>query len=181
MAGGESVRLCVFVSCLLLKPRCAMLSINSTNRDCGGKMIIRRMTIEDLEPLYGLLSDSQVMQYIESPYTMEKTERFLLNAGLSAHPLVYAVDEDGTFIGYVIYHDYDESSVEIGWVLYPEYWGKGCASRLTKQLIERATSSGKDVVIECVPQQEASKHIAMKYGFEYQGSMDNLDVYKRAR
>ena len=42
------------------------------------------MKIEDLEPLYGLLSDSQVMRYIESPYTMEKTERFLLNAGLSA-------------------------------------------------------------------------------------------------
>ena len=139
------------------------------------------MTIEDLEPLYGLLSDPQVMQYIEPPYTMEQTKSFLHNAGLSDPPLIHAVEENDSFIGYVIYHDYDEGSVEIGWVLYPEYWGKGCASQLTKHLIERASSSGKDIVIECVPQQEASKHIAMKYGFEYQGSTENLDVYKLSR
>ncbi len=144
-------------------------------------MIIRRMTIEDLESLYGLLSDPQVMQFIEPPYTKEQTVLFLHNAGLSDPPLVYAVEENDTFIGYVIYHDYDEGSVEIGWVLYPEYWGKGCASQLTKHLIEMAYSSGKNIVIECDPHQEASKHIAMKYGFEYQGSVDNLDVYKLVR
>ena len=148
---------------------------------CGGKMIIRRMTIEDLEPLYGLLSDPQVMRYIDSPYTIEQTEQFLYRAGLSDPPRIFTVEENGSFIGYVIYHDYDEGSVEIGWVLYPEYWNKGYASRLTKQLIERAFSSGKDVVIECVPQQEASRHIAMKYGFLYQGKMDDLDVYKLVR
>jgi hypothetical protein len=59
------------------------------NRDiCGGEMIIRRMTIEDLESLYGLLSDPQVMQFIEPPYTKEQTVLFLHNAGLSDPPLV---------------------------------------------------------------------------------------------
>ena len=144
-------------------------------------MIIRRMTIKDLEPLYGLLSDPQVMRYIEPPYTMKQTERFLYHAGLSDSPRIFAVEENGSFIGYVIYHDYDEGSVEIGWVLYPEYWNKGYASRLTEQLTERAFSSGKAAVIECVPQQEASRHIAMKHGFLYQGNKDGLDVYKLVR
>jgi len=75
-------------------------------------------------------------------------------------------------------NDYDESGVEIGWVLFPEHWGKGYASLLTEQLIERALSSDKEPVIECSPEQEASRHIALKYGFEYEGVFDNLDVFR---
>ena len=86
---------------------------------------IRKMTVSDLESLYNLLSNSEVMHYLEAPYTNEQTEKFLLRAGLSKTPLIYAVEKDEDFIGYVIYHDYDSESVEIGWVLEPDFWGKG--------------------------------------------------------
>ena len=78
---------------------------------------IRKMTVSDLEPLYKLLSNSKVMQYLEAPYTKEQTEQFLFRFGLSETPLIYAVEKDNDFIGYVIYHDYDSESVEIGWWL----------------------------------------------------------------
>ena len=65
------------------------------------------MTVSDLEPLYKLLSNSKVMQYLEAPYTKEQTEQFLFRSGLSETPLIYAVEKDNDFIGYVIYHDYD--------------------------------------------------------------------------
>ena len=74
---------------------------------------------------------------------------FLHHAGLSEPPLVYAVEENGSFIGYVIYHAYDAESVEIGWVLLPEYWGRGYASALTDRLIDRARQAQKSVVLEC--------------------------------
>jgi RimJ/RimL family protein N-acetyltransferase len=141
-------------------------------------MIIRRMTTEDYAPLYELLSDPRVMKYIEPPYSMEKTEQFLSRAGLSDPPLVYAVDEDDSFIGYVIYHDYDKHSVEIGWVLYPNYWGKGYACKLTEMMIEKAFSSDKEVVIECVPEQTATKHLAIKFGFDCVGKNGDLEVFK---
>ena len=83
---------------------------------------IRKMTVSDLEPLYKLLSNSKVMQYLEAPYTKEQTEQFLFRSGLSETPLIYAVEKDNDFIGYVIYHDYDSESVEIGWVLEPSFW-----------------------------------------------------------
>ena len=35
---------------------------------------IRKMTVSDSEPLYNLLSNSKVMQYLEAPYTKEQTE-----------------------------------------------------------------------------------------------------------
>ena len=142
------------------------------------KLIVRLMTKDDLEPLYHLLSDARVMRYLEPPYTKEKTEEFLMNAGLSDPPLVYAVEKDGRFIGYVIYHDYDEDSVEIGWVLHPDHWRKGYAARLTGLLKERAFSSRKQLVIECSPNQEATRHIAFKNGFDYEGFTDGLDVFR---
>ena len=136
------------------------------------------MTEDDLDALYRLLSDPQVMKYLEPPFTKEKTEAFLHDAGLSDPPRVFAAECDGSLTGYVIYHAYDERSVETGWVLYPEYWGRGYASALTEILIKKAFAEDKDVVIECVPQQEATRRIARKYGFTFQEMRDGLLLYR---
>ena len=81
---------------------------------------IRNMQPGDADALYRLLSDPEVMRYLEPPYSRAQTEAFLRHAGLVKPPLVYAAEENGIFIGYVIYHTYDEESVEIGWVLFPD-------------------------------------------------------------
>ncbi len=78
-------------------------------------MIIRKMRESDLMSLYEIISDPDVMKYIEEPYTFEKTEQFIRIAGLAESPLIYAVENDeGAFAGYVIYHDYDENAMELG-------------------------------------------------------------------
>lgn len=142
------------------------------------KLNIRRMNEGDLQALHALLSDGEVMRYIEPPFTVEQTKRFLESAGLSEPPLVYAVDGEGGFIGYVIYHPYDEGSMEIGWLLKREEWGKGCAAALTERLIEMAFAEQKAVIIECAPAQIATKRIAEKFGFAYTGRRDGCDVYR---
>lgn len=91
---------------------------------------------------------------------------------------MYAAEKNGTFIGYVIYHKYDEKSVEIGWVLLKEYWGHGYASALTDILVSKAFEEQKDAVIECCPEQNATKHIALKKGFKHCGIIDGLEVYR---
>ena len=93
------------------------------------------MTEQDLEPLHRLLSDSKVMRFLEPPFTKEQTADFL-ETGLSKKPPVFAAELDGTFIGYVIFHDYEEDTMELGWVLLPEYWGQGYASALTRQMMD---------------------------------------------
>lgn len=91
---------------------------------------------------------------------------------------MYAAEENGVFLGYVIYHAYDEESVEIGWVLLPEYWGQGYALALTDRMISWARQEQKSVVIECAPAQEATKRIAVKKGFRDCGICDGLAVYR---
>ena len=138
---------------------------------------IRKFQFSDLDELYHVLSDSKVMRYIEPPYSMEQTENFLITAGLCESPLVYAAEKDGQFIGYVIFHEYDSDSYELGWVLAEKYWGKGYASIITKNMIAKAKAMKKNLVIECVPEQEITKHLALSNGFIYTGNIDNLDVF----
>ena len=62
---------------------------------------LRRMQSSDADALYRLLSDSVVMRYLEPTYDRAQAEAFLRRAGLAEPPLVYAVQEDEHFIGYV--------------------------------------------------------------------------------
>lgn len=141
---------------------------------------IRRMRQSDLPALYDLLSNPEVMRYLEPPFTMESVQDFLMQAGLCPSPLVYAAENEvGAFLGYVIYHPYEEDSMEIGWVLKPAHWGKGYADALTKLLLADAKQTTKFAVIECVPAQAATRKIALRNHFVYYGVKDGLDVYKK--
>ena len=141
-------------------------------------LTIRRMRPDDAGALYRLLSDPKVMRHLEPPFDRARSDAFLREAGLCESPLVYAVQEDARLIGYVIYHPYDEESYEIGWVLFPEYWGRGCASALTDELIRMARQAGKGLVMECAPEQEATKQIARKKGFRDCGVSEGLAIFR---
>ena len=66
-------------------------------------IIIRRMKSSDADALYRLLSDPEVMRYLEPLYDRAQTEAFLHRAGLSEPPLVYAAEENGRFMSFIIH------------------------------------------------------------------------------
>ena len=126
----------------------------------GARVRLRMMRREDADELYALLSDEAVMRWLDPP-------------------LIYAAENaEGEFLGYAIYHDYDEYSRELGWVLKPAFWHKGYADEMTDLLTALARREGKNAVIECVPEQTASAHIARRHGFSYEGRADSCDVYR---
>ncbi|MDD6142834.1 MAG: GNAT family N-acetyltransferase [bacterium] len=142
---------------------------------------IRKLSLEDAEDLFAVLSDEAVMRYIEAPFSLSQTEDFIRAAGLCNPPLVYAVvwKETGRVIGHVIFHAYDEEAWEIGWILGKAYWGMGIASELTEALIHQAEAMGiSGCVMECHPSQAATAHIAQKYGFACRGESDGCDIYR---
>ena len=145
------------------------------------RCVIRNFSMEDAEDLYKVLSDAEVMKYIEPVFNFEKTGSFIENAGLCKEPLVYAVEWRKTkkVIGHLIFHAFDESAFEIGWVINRNFWGIGIADELTKAIIEYAKDLDiKSFIIECDENQSASKHIARKNGFVYEGKSDNLELYR---
>ena len=145
----------------------------------NARLRLRTMCRDDLEELYALLSDAEVMRWLEPPFTREQTERFLQQVGLSDPPLIHAAENaEGEFLGYAIYHDYDDHSRELGWVLKRSAWRKGYADEMTALLTMLARREGKDAVIECVPEQTASAQIARRHCFSYEGRADSCDVYR---
>ena len=145
------------------------------------RCIIRRLTLSDAADMHAVLSDREVMRYIEPPFDMERTVSFINDAGLCAPPLVYAVlwRETGGLIGHAVFHRYDDSGYEIGWILNRSFWGMGIADEITKALVERARAMEiESCVIECDVRQSASRHIALKNGFVYEGAPEGLAVYR---
>ena len=66
-------------------------------------------------------------------------------------------------------------------VLDRKEWGKGYASAITKMVTEESGSSGKELVIECSPEQKATKRIAQKYGFQFCSVVNGCEVYRLRR
>ena len=98
---------------------------------------IRKFSMNDVDDLYEVLSDEEVMLYVESAFDRERTKEFIYEAGMCEMPLVYAVvwKLTGKVIGHAIFHPYEETDYEIGWILNKEYWGKGIAAEATKAVI----------------------------------------------
>ncbi|MBP5250219.1 MAG: GNAT family N-acetyltransferase [Lachnospiraceae bacterium] len=142
-------------------------------------MKIREFKTGDIQDLFETLSDPEVMTYIEDPYTYEQTQELLDDVMASGNPSIHAAEDDnGNYIGYVIFHEYEDDSYELGWILKRAEWGKGYASRLTEMMIDKARELGVNAVIECDPEQEVTKHIAEKHGFVFEEIFDGCEVYR---
>lgn len=88
--------------------------------------------------------------------------------------------EDGAFLGYVIFHRYGgEDAAELGWVLRRSAWGRGYAGRLTALLLSAAEGKWAEAVIECAPEQRASVRVAEKLGFREEGMADGCRIFRR--
>ena len=142
------------------------------------KLVIRKMKIEDAGPLFELMSNPEVMKYMEPPYDYDKTVEFLEEYGIKEPPYVFTVTDEDKFVGYAIFHEYEEDSMEIGWVLSPSVWGRGYATELTHMMMEQAKGQTQKLIIECDPEQKASQRIAEKCGFTFIGEEDDLYVYQ---
>lgn len=145
------------------------------------RCLIRNMMRWDADDLYQVLSDQCVMMYVEPPFDMERTKRFIESAGLCEPPLVYSIvwKTTGKVIGHAIFHSYENNGYEIGWVINRAYWGMGIADEVTKELIKYARNLGvESCIIECDERQIASQKIAVRNGFVYEDQSDGLQRYR---
>lgn len=140
---------------------------------------LRPLRPEDAPELHRVLSDPEVMRWLEPPFTLEQTRSFIECAGLARPPLVYAVLRDTRLIGHVIWHPYEPGFYELGWVLARDVWGQGIAGELTALLLNWGREQGlSGVVLECAPQQAVTRHLAERFGFRREADADGLCVYR---
>ena len=141
------------------------------------RLLVRPFTEADAEALYAVLSDPEVMRFVEAPFSRARTEAFLREAGLCWPPRIYAViwKPSGELIGHLIWHAWEETAMELGWILRRDFWGRGIAGEMTEALLDQTCG---EIVIECSGEQRASMHIAESHGFKRAEDRDGLALYR---
>ena len=165
---------------------------------------IRTFKPSDKDGLFKILSDKEVMKYIEPPFTMEQTNTFVRKYGLCDEPKIFALiidkskfvqkqenihkrgESGDALAGHVIFHPFEDSDLEavfgkgnvyeLGFIIAKEYWRQGIATEITEKLIEHSKQIGLSaLVVECDPSNQASIKVAQNFGFELLPSANNFD------
>lgn len=147
------------------------------------RLIMRNFKKEDISEAYEYLSDSEVMKYVEKPFDYKTTEKFILNYGTNANPLVYALMEKASskVIGHTIFHSFENDKIyEIGFIIGRNYWGKAYALEIGMELIKYAfvMMNIDEIVAETVNENLGSKALIKKLGMKQVESNGDLLLYK---
>lgn len=144
------------------------------------RLIIRKIILSDVEQLYELLSNSEVMRFsVSGPMSFERTEQFVQDTIKSYNKYqlamwVVELKENAAVIGisgfFVLNaQSEDELEYEIGFRFLPKYQGRGFATESAEAIKQYAFDNikVKRFVAFIVPENLASIRVAEKIGMHY--------------
>ncbi|MCE2572749.1 GNAT family N-acetyltransferase [Motilimonas eburnea] len=141
------------------------------------RLILRLFEPDDVEALYELMSNRQVMKFsVSGPLNRKQVQTFLnsiLDTYMSKGFSLWAIHckEDQRLIGFCghFFHRLEgQDEVELVYRLLPDYWGQGLASEAARAATQYAfTELGLERLISFIADNnEASKRVAESSGFQ---------------
>jgi RimJ/RimL family protein N-acetyltransferase len=141
-----------------------------------GRLILRRFTLDDLQPFYQLCSRPEIIRYSQStPVTSLEAARKLMHAAPLHDYATYGYGrfacvwkQSGAVIGFSGLKYLPEiSDTELGYRFLPEFWGRGLATEAGQASIDFACSDLglKRLVALVHPDNRASARVLTKLGF----------------
>ena len=156
------------------------------------RLFLKPLAFSELDDLFALRSDPDVMKYIGVTKTKEEVEDFI-QCGLAVEPGVsyykkYGMDffsvfekKTGQFIGQAgLFHvrfNMTCPDIELAYRLHKAYWGHGYATELAKALIHYGFKnlSLPKIIATVHPDNVPSKRVVEKAGMTYVGEIENKD------
>lgn len=154
------------------------MPMNSLDEVLTPRLLLRRMSGENLDDLTRMFLDPRVMATlggVRSPdETREWLSRYLEHWRQHGFGLWLVFDrETGRFAGrgglhHVLIDDRDE--IEVGYALVPEFWGRGLATELARESIRVAFEvlNLPELVCFTLTTNRASQNVMRKAGFQYE-------------
>lgn len=103
------------------------------------RLAIREFRLADRDELWAILGDSKAMEYLEPPFTLERTEEFLREFCIARQGALAAEEKaTGKVIGYLLFNAVEENVRELGWVFHPTRWRQGYAYEACTALFDYA-------------------------------------------
>lgn len=145
------------------------------------RLIVRQYTLNDVDQLFQVMSDSRVHTYTKdknNPWDEQRTEeyiKYMVKRDFKTLDCFHgAVIEKHTnqLIGLCGLNPYKENEPEIEFKIGVPYWGKGYAIELGKQMIQDsfAVTHIKGIFGMAQPENTASRKVLKKIGMKYLGN-----------
>lgn len=103
------------------------------------RLYLRKFVSGDAAALHEILGDGQTMQYIEPPFSRERTEKFLREFCIAAgNALAVELKDTGRLIGYIMLKPSGERKIEAGWIFHSQFRGMGYAGEAVNAAFDYA-------------------------------------------
>jgi RimJ/RimL family protein N-acetyltransferase len=147
----------------------------------GLPMLLRDISMRDLELYEGMLTDPRMMSELGGPLSRDGLDDKLrgiveqVESGTTWYRVI--VLADGTPAGTVCIWDHDQGGepiTEIGWMVRPELQGRGLATQAVREILRAARAEGRWHAIHAFPgvTNPASSAICQRLGFSKDGELD---------
>ncbi len=144
------------------------------------RLILRKVTIEDIQDMYLYGSDEEVSKYVtwNTHETISDTKgfvEFVLNKYENKQVSPWGIEckENGKFIGTIefVWWQPNNKTAEIGYVISKDYWGKGLTSEVAKEIIKFGFEKMNLVRIQarCDVENIGSARVMEKAGMSFEG------------
>lgn len=144
---------------------------------------LKKLTEDDFQNYFTLVSDKKVMEMITgTPLKREeaqrKFEKLIANNKLDKNFGSYQIkcDETDVFLGFakLEIEFKGATKAELGYMILPEYWGKGIAGKIGRELVENAKKlkSLESLYAIIDPKNAASRKILIHNGFKSKAFKD---------
>ncbi|WLD93064.1 GNAT family N-acetyltransferase [Alkalihalobacillus sp. AL-G] len=144
------------------------------------RLILRKVTTEDLEDMYAYGSNDKVSRYVtwNTHRSLSDTKEFLdfVLQGYEDRKLaVWGIEykENGRLIGTIDFVSWNpkQQHAEIGYVLSQDYWGKGIMTEAAKEIIKFGFEKMELTRIQarCFLENIGSERVMEKVGMSFEG------------
>ena len=149
------------------------------------RLILKPVALSDLDNIFALRSDQEVMKYVENDFVKTKEEVLDFIQCQQGYFEKYGLDffsvfekETGAFVGQAgLFHlcfDINLPDIELGYRLHKKYWHKGYATELATALIEYGFNqlSLPKIIAAVDPENDRSRRVMEKVGMSYLGMIE---------
>jgi ribosomal-protein-alanine N-acetyltransferase len=150
------------------------------------RLVLRKPTYDDVQPLYDMSQDEEVMLYYgKEPYTEEAQARKEVDWFLkiwkegTGTRWIIALKGGEDFIGEIGYYEYEKKhrKAEIGYKLAKEHWRKGYMSEAMVAILDYMYNNLELNRVQALvdPRNPASFLLLEKHGFQREGVLRDYE------
>ena len=146
------------------------------------RLIIRLTSLNDVDDIHEILSDSQTMTYfVEGTYDKEIVKKFIEeNQSKQIHYSVFIKDTN-VLVGKLSFNEwFMKDTYEIGWIFNKKYTGNGYCTESAKAMINHGFKimNLHRIIATCQPENIASNKVCLNLGMRKEGTFKQSIFYK---